>query len=420
MNPTFEDKFVKVVLTDLNFARMVATDLKSARIDNNSNALIFDVFGRIFESLKTLPTMEIMLNEIGLTLKARPEGLHETEIVDIAQRLHFVYNENGLAESEYLYLKTEYKNLFFLRSARKALVEVIQKVDAEGVLDEQALHKLAKGAAPREEPIDWFSSVEDRTSLQLYDDSKVPTLIPPLDAALQGGLGAGELGIIMAGPKQGKSMLLINFGFAAVAVGKRVLHVTLELSAKQTLKRYDSIFTGIPINNLKNSREQLLLKFQDFSKFKDLLIIQQYPTKGVSAIGLEPLIQYVQDQKGKIDCVIVDYGDLLKANSKKDQVRFELEEIFYTLRQLASVHKVGVWTATQTNRLAVGKTDVDERHLAEAFSKAMICDILMSLTPWGDLKKLSVVLTRDSGAQSLFIPLRPQFESARLRYEQTS
>jgi hypothetical protein len=131
--------------------------------------------------------MEIMLNEIGLTLKARPEGLHETEIVDIAQRLHFVYNENGLAESEYLYLKTEYKNLFFLRSARKALVEVIQKVDAEGVLDEQALHKLAKGAAPREEPIDWFSSVEDRTSLQLYDDSKVPTLIPPLDAALQGG-----------------------------------------------------------------------------------------------------------------------------------------------------------------------------------------------------------------------------------------
>lgn len=413
----FEDQFMKLIFKDGNFARIVVPEAERIRLNDPINQLIFYTFCKVFKGINEIPTLDIVVYEIAQELRTRNVELHSSELEKISQKLHLCFNVNGLGTADIAYLKSEYKNLFFLKDARQTLVNIIQRIDREGVLDEGALQKIMKGNVPKAEPIDWLSSIEDRTSVSFTDETKVPTLIPPLDVALQGGLGSGELGIIMAGPKVGKSMMLINLGFAAAVVGVRVLHITLELSAKQTLKRYDSIFTGIPINSLKASKQQIIEKLQEFKKFQDLILVQQFPTKGCTPADIESSVQYVTQQKGKVGLVIVDYGDLVKAPQRRDQVRFELEDIFLSLRNIAGTQKVAVWTATQTNRIAVGKTDVDERHLAEAFSKAMICDLLASLTKFGDLLKFQVILSRATGASSLFIPLRPHFETARLRYE---
>jgi len=50
---------------------------------------------------------------------------------------------------------------------------------------------------------------------------RVPTGIPALDAGIRGGLGPGEIGIVLAPPKGGKTAVLINFDINAALAGFR-------------------------------------------------------------------------------------------------------------------------------------------------------------------------------------------------------
>ena len=73
-----------------------------------------------------------------------------------------------------------------------------------------------------------------------------------VDDLMDGGLGHGELGVVMAPAGIGKSWMLINIGANAMKAGKTVIHYTLELNQNYVGQRYDSVVTGINAQNLKN------------------------------------------------------------------------------------------------------------------------------------------------------------------------
>ena len=50
-----------------------------------------------------------------------------------------------------------------------------------------------------------------------------------IDDIAKGGLGKGELGVVVAPTGAGKSMVLVHLGAQAIKAGKNVLHYTLEL-----------------------------------------------------------------------------------------------------------------------------------------------------------------------------------------------
>jgi predicted ATP-dependent serine protease len=130
-----------------------------------------------------------------------------------------------------------------------------------------------------------------------------------INELLDGGLGKGELGVMVAPAGIGKSWALMNIGADAVKKGKTVLHYTLELNEAYVGLRYDSVITGIANQNLKHYQDDIK---EQLEKLKGELIIKHYPTKSVSVMGIRAHVEKCIMQDKKPDVIIVDYADLIK------------------------------------------------------------------------------------------------------------
>ena len=78
-----------------------------------------------------------------------------------------------------------------------------------------------------------------------------------IDNVCKGGLGTGELGVVIAPTGAGKSMVLVHLGTEAIKAGKTVVHYTLELADSVVASRYDSCLTGIELKDLFSYKEQI-------------------------------------------------------------------------------------------------------------------------------------------------------------------
>ena len=81
-----------------------------------------------------------------------------------------------------------------------------------------------------------------------------------VDKISKDGLGQGELGVVVAPPGAGKSMVLTHLGAAALMKGVNVIHYTLELSDTTIASRYDSCITGVPRSDLFSFKELIYEK----------------------------------------------------------------------------------------------------------------------------------------------------------------
>ena len=95
---------------------------------------------------------------------------------------------------------------------------------------------------------------------------------------MQGGLGAGELGVVVAPAGIGKSWVLSAMGAYAISQGLNVVHYTLELNEAYVGLRYDSIFTGVESQNLKYHKEEVMEKLFDLKG--NLIGINTFKTTG--------------------------------------------------------------------------------------------------------------------------------------------
>ena len=169
-----------------------------------------------------------------------------------------------------------------------------------------------------------------------------------IDEISKGGLGKGELGVVVAPTGAGKSMVLVHLGAQALKAGKNVLHYTLELADTVVAGRYDSAITGVELKNLVVFKEKI---YDEIKDLKGKLIVKEYPTRSASIQTIKNHIDKLRRRDFVPDMIIVDYGDLIKPeSSRKDEKRHQLETIYEELRGLAQESECPIWTASQTNR----------------------------------------------------------------------
>ena len=193
-----------------------------------------------------------------------------------------------------------------------------------------------------------------------------------IDQICQGGLGVGELGVIIAPTGAGKSMVLVH-----LKLGKTVVHYSLELADVVVGKRYDSCITKIPLSQLHSFKEEIYEKVQDMD---GTLIVKEYPTKSASTRTLRNHLEKLRMRDVHPDMVIVDYGDLLRPISSKSEKRHELESIYEEMRGLAKEFNCCIWTASQTNRSGLNAEVITMESIGEAFNKCFVSDFIFSLS----------------------------------------
>jgi RecA/RadA recombinase len=198
-----------------------------------------------------------------------------------------------------------------------------------------------------------------------------------VDGLTKGGIGNGELGVVIAPTGAGKSMALVHLGAQAVKAGKTVVHYTLELADTVVASRYDSCITGIPLQELFNKKEEIYEEIKDIA---GKLIVKEYPTKSATVETLRNHLEKLQQQEISVDMIIVDYGDLLRSNSKNDEKRHQLESIYEELRGVAQENICPIWTASQTNRSGLNAEVITMEAISEAFNKCFVADFIFSIS----------------------------------------
>mgnify|MGYP001270638506 CR=1 FL=1 len=223
---------------------------------------------------------------------------------------------------------------------------------------------------------DYLSDFERR--FELKTRNPVSTGWETLNEIMKGGLGTGELGVVIAPTGAGKSMVLAHLGSKALLNGKNVVHYTLELADTVVAGRYDSCITGYHLNDLHAFKEQIYDKVQEI---EGKLIVKEYPTRSASIQTIKNHLDKMKNRGFVPDMIIVDYADLLKPEgSSKEEKRHQLETIYEELRGVSQIIGCPIWTASQTNRSGLNAEVITMESISEAFNKCFVADFIFSVS----------------------------------------
>lgn len=237
-------------------------------------------------------------------------------------------------------------------------------------------------------PVEKFEEVR-----QLYLTSKVrvarrvPTNIERLDEILRGGLEKGELGILLAEPKKGKSIGLLHMGCMALMTHSgRVAHFVLEGTTEQAILRYLSRLSGIPYRRLEMDEDLSPEERNKIAKIEkkyigrlDLIPMNQH--WNYTVLDIESKLKELESMNRKPDLVVVDYADLLKSHEKTEK-RHEQTEVYRDLKRLAVMKKLAIWTASQARRPSDDRSNdyiLRAKDISESFEKVRIADLVITL-----------------------------------------
>lgn len=221
--------------------------------------------------------------------------------------------------------------------------------------------------------VNFFESLSDWLEKEEIREV-IPTGISDLDDILEGGTARGELSIVLAVTNTGKTMLLVNFGAGALLSGKKVYHFHTEQKSDVIMARYVARLSGIPYKQLKDDKqrtEAALRRIQN--KTGSELLISK-----CSGYRIEALRSFIY-KHGQPDVVIIDYADeLVPSKSYRDKWN-EISLIYTEMINMAEEFNCSIYTASQTNRQAVGKEKVTIKDFAESYDKANKADNIFAI-----------------------------------------
>ena len=220
---------------------------------------------------------------------------------------------------------------------------------------------------------------------------KFTTGFMTLDMSLnEGGPERGEVFCVLAATGGGKSIFLVNVGAANVKKSRNVLHVTLEMTWKQTAMRYMCCFSNVSKLNRFKAKQGIMSTLSRIkATYNSDLIIAEYPPDEISVDHIHATIDMLRKIHGiNIDVVIIDYLELLMSRQtayNKDDYTRQKRACTETDR-LAKKEGVVVFTATQGNRSAndgqaKGQTEqvIDITQVAESYGKTMPLSYLVTI-----------------------------------------
>ena len=362
---SFQSKVISSLITKKTFIQTISDILQQEYFDSDANKWLVKNIIDYFYEFKTSPTLEVLKIKIN---DVEDEVLN-TSIVD---KLKDAWNFRESTDLEFVQKETiKFCKNQKLKNAIIDSVVLLENQDYDGI--KKKVDDAMRAGTERDIGHDYLVSLDERLSKSARDT--VECGWSEIDEIMDGGLGGGELGVIVAPAGIGKSWALQCIGAHNLRKGRTVVHYSLELNENYVGLRYDTIFTGITTSNIKYYVEDVKKKLK---KLPGKLMIKYWPTKAASVQTLASHLKQLELQEITPDIVLVDYADILMGVGKEK--RFVLESIYEDLRGLAGEMDIPIWTASQANRSALEEEVIDATKVSEAYSKIMIADFVISMS----------------------------------------
>jgi len=374
----FQEKVVQAILFDKMWAQQFIEIFSVDELLNYNYLKIvagnYIKYQRKYKEFPTMPLLlEVIKQEIGSALAT--DNVLKAQIKDFLQR---VMSNTGLEDLPWVKEKaTQFcKNRLF----KKAIAECVPLSETEEYDKATSIMKKAINAGTQlTSGTNYFDDFEVRYSANARQ--AVPTGISVLDdkKILNGGLGVGEIGIVVAPSGAGKSQMLVHFGAQALLQGKNVFYYTLELSENLISLRFDSHITDIANLELIDRKEEVRRILKEKRDTCGQLIIKEFASRQTTVNMLRAHMEKKTYEGVRPDLVLVDYAGIVRSSERSDLLRLEMAFVIQELRGIARELNLPIWTALQSNKEGAKSEIVDMTNMSESYGQAAEADFILGL-----------------------------------------
>jgi len=270
---------------------------------------------------------------------------------------------------------------------------------------------------------DYFDDPRGRLEALKDNNGQISTGWQNLDKKLFGGFNRGELNIFAGGSGAGKSLFLQNLAVNWATAGLNVVYISFELSEQLTAMRLDAMMTNIPTRKVFPEIDNVEMKVKMMKKKSGELWIKYMPS-GSTVLDINTYLKELElKTKKKVDCILVDYLDLMMPKSRKispADLFIKDKYVSEELRNLVVEKQCVLATASQLNRASVEEIEFDHSHISGGLSKIQTADNVIGIFTSRAMKErgryqIQFMKTRSSSGVGQKVDLEFDVDSLRIR-----
>jgi replicative DNA helicase len=249
----------------------------------------------------------------------------------------------------------------------------------EYVKIERIIQKALQVGIHGDDATDVFHDIE--SALAKDHRHAIPTGIVGIDQLLKGGLGRGELGVVLAPTGTGKTTLLTKFANTAYNWGLNVLQVFFEDNPSNIKRKHYTIWTGVAPDDQVEKPEEIKEKVKEAQdRSKGNLKLLKLPSDSVTISEIKSKIRKMKSDGFNIDLLVLDYVDCISPERSNFGEEWKGEgSIMRGLEAMTTEFNIAIWTATQGNRESISSEIVTSDQMGGSIKKAQIGHVILSI-----------------------------------------
>jgi replicative DNA helicase len=373
LGATFQQTLLKAIIEDKKYGETIIEVIESKYFDNNSFRFITENIKELFSKYGKIPNYETLTQK--LILESSSEDSSKIHI-DTLEGIKNLEQDLSMVEEEAL-------NFCKQQNLKKELKRVNTIIDNGSFQEypkiEEIIQKALQVGLPPEESTDVFSDIEDVLKQDFRE--AIPTGINGVDGALKGGLGRGELGIVLAPTGTGKTTLLSLFSNTAYVNNFHVMQIFFEDSKNNIKRKHYTIWTQIEPDELPNHKDEVMdiVKHVQETSTGSLNLVK-LPSDTVTISEIKTRIRKYLSEGNKLDLLVIDYVDCISPDKSNFGEEWKGEgSVMRSLEAMTSEFDIAIWTATQGNRESISSEVVTTNQMGGSIKKAQIGHVVLSV-----------------------------------------
>ena len=347
----------------------------------------------------------------------------EVEIVNASHDIK-LKTAKDLDPSHFNWLLDEFETFSRHKALERAILssaDLLERGDYAPV--EDMVKEAVQVGLTRDLGTDYFEDPKGRLEALKANNGQISTGWNNIDKKLFGGFNRGELNIFAGGSGAGKSLFLQNLAVNWALAGLNVCYISFELSEQLTAMRLDAMMTNIPTKKVFPEIENVEMKVKMLKKKAGNLQIKYLPS-GSNVLDVRTYLKELElKNKKKVDCILIDYLDLMMPKSKRispADLFIKDKYVSEELRNLVVEKQCVLATASQLNRASVEEIEFDHSHISGGLSKIQTADNVIGIFTSRAMKErgryqIQFMKTRSSSGVGQKVDLEFDVDSLRIR-----
>lgn len=393
LGPDFQQRLMWQILVEPEFAEKIIQELAIEYFDDPNLKRLFIIILEYFKEFQKVPNLQNKsINQAINKYKSPNNVIEEESLFAVIKRIELwnervinkqmLYDGDVVQKSANMFIKQqEYRKLgeFILNKTKSG--EIKSKFVVTSI--EEKFQKITRIGEDVDDCDEVIEGVE--RALRKEFRETIPTGVGTIDMLTGGGLGKGEIGVILTPSGVGKSTLLTIISNTAYQEEKNVAQIIFEDTKDQIKRKHYTIWSKSALSKLNDDVEnERVLKIvnEKIKSFegKGRLIIKRFSQENTTIVDIRNWMLSYQKKFGfKFDLLVLDYLDCLESHKKSvDRNEAELA-IIKGFEAIASDFDIPAWTAVQSNRSGFGAEFIEANNTGGSIKRIQKAHFFMSV-----------------------------------------